>query len=208
MQKDPFNVIVAGVGGQGNVVSSLLLGSALVDDGYKVTIGETYGASQRGGSVMSHLRVSRSRQYGPLIPPGFADAVIALEPSEAARVLGKYGNPETVGIINTRPVYPVDVIGGLLQYPKREALYAKIDSLCRRAYFVDATEHALELGNPVLANIMMLGAVAAAGIIPLHEEGLARAISDHIGQDKVEINLKAFRTGRSLIREPSYRRPA
>jgi len=93
--KDPYNVIVAGVGGQGNVVGSQLIGAMLVDMGYRVTIGETYGASQRGGSVMSHLRISKARQYGPLIPPRSADLVIALEPSEAARVLGRYGNPLT-----------------------------------------------------------------------------------------------------------------
>lgn len=205
MQKDPFNVIVAGVGGQGNVVGSQLLGAFLVDAGYKVTIGETYGASQRGGSVMSHLRISRSRQYGPLIPPGAADLVIALEPSEAARVLGKYGNPETIGLVNSRPVYPVDVIGGLLNYPDREALFAKIRSLCRYAYFVDATEEALKLGNPILANIMTLGAVTAAGIIPITEEGLARAVSDHIGPDKVEINLKAFAVGKGLTAGYAFR---
>lgn len=86
MTKDPYNVIVTGVGGQGNVLASQLIGSVMVELGYKVTIGETYGASQRGGSVMSHLRISKNRQYGPLIPPKCADLVIALEPSEAARV--------------------------------------------------------------------------------------------------------------------------
>ncbi|MDQ1239303.1 MAG: indolepyruvate ferredoxin oxidoreductase, beta subunit, partial [Thermodesulfobacteriota bacterium] len=73
--KEPFNVVIAGVGGQGNVLASLLVGAVLVDNGYKVTIGETYGASQRGGSVMSHVRISQGRQYGPLIPPGMADLV-------------------------------------------------------------------------------------------------------------------------------------
>src|SRR5512139_2469372 len=95
MNKDPYNVIVAGVGGQGNVLSSQLIGTVLVNEGYKVTIGETYGASQRGGSVMSHVRISRKRQCGPLIPPRSADLVIALEPSEAARVLSRYGNRTT-----------------------------------------------------------------------------------------------------------------
>ena len=117
MLKDPYNIVVTGVGGQGNVVASQLIGAMLVEKGYKVTIGETYGASQRGGSVMSHVRISKKQQYGPLIPPRRGDLVIALEPSEAARVLSKFGNPDIVCIVNTRPVHPVDVISGDLPCP-------------------------------------------------------------------------------------------
>ena len=108
MNQDPYNVVVCGVGGQGNVVASQLMGAILVGQGFKVTIGETYGASQRGGSVMSHVRISRTLQLGPLMPPRAAHLVIALEPSEAARVLAQFGNPETVSVVNTRPVHPVD----------------------------------------------------------------------------------------------------
>jgi len=197
--KDPYNVIVAGVGGQGNVVGSQLIGAMLVDMGYRVTIGETYGASQRGGSVMSHLRISKARQYGPLIPPRCADLVIALEPSEAARVLGRYGNPDTVGVVNSRPVYPVDVISGVLSYPPADELLQTVESLCAKTYVLEATERALELGNPILANIIMIGAVAAAGLLPITEEGLEQAIREHMSADKVDINLTAFRIGGEMV---------
>ncbi|MCA1960576.1 MAG: indolepyruvate oxidoreductase subunit beta [Desulfomonile sp.] len=197
--KDPYNVIVAGVGGQGNVVGSQLIGAVLVNSGYRVTIGETYGASQRGGSVMSHLRISKTRQYGPLIPPRSADLVIALEPSEAARVLGKYGNPGTVGVVNSRPVYPVDVISGVLSYPPTDELLQAVDSLCAKMYVLDATERALELGNPILANIIMIGAVATAGLLPITESGLEQAIRELMSDDKVSINLTAFRLGGEMV---------
>jgi len=197
--KDPYNVIVAGVGGQGNVVGSWLMGSLLVDLGYRVTIGETYGASQRGGSVMSHLRISKVRQYGPFIPPRSADLVMALEPSEAARVLGQFGNPGTVSVVNTRPVYPVDVISGVLSYPVVEELLDIVQSLCARSYLVDATTRALELGNPILANIIMIGAVSGAGLLPFTEEALESAIRENMTADKVEINLMAFRLGRQMV---------
>lgn len=197
--KDPYNVIVAGVGGQGNVVGSQLMGSVLVDLGYRVTIGETYGASQRGGSVMSHLRISKVRQYGPLIPPRSADLVMALEPSEAARVLGQYGHPNTVGVVNTRPVYPVDVISGVLSYPEIDQLLQMVESLCARTYILDATLRALELGNPILANIIMIGAVSAAGLLPITESGLELAIREHMSADKVDINLTAFRLGGEMV---------
>ncbi|MEW6351893.1 MAG: indolepyruvate oxidoreductase subunit beta [Thermodesulfobacteriota bacterium] len=199
MKRDPFNVVVSGVGGQGNVLASLIIGAVLVDSGYKVTIGETYGASQRGGSVMSHVRISRTEQYGPLIPPGAADLVVALEPTEAARVLAQLGNPETVAVVNTRPVYPVDVIAGDVSYPEVNELFEKIRSLSRRSYFLNATEKALELGNPILANIILIGAVAGAGLLPISEEGLCKAIVDYLSRDKVDINKRAFLAGMEMV---------
>ncbi|MCX5873694.1 MAG: indolepyruvate oxidoreductase subunit beta [Deltaproteobacteria bacterium] len=198
MEKDPYNVVVAGVGGQGNVLGTQLLGAVLVDQGYKVTIGETYGASQRGGSVMSHMRVSMTDQYGPLIPPRCADLVIALEPSEAVRVLAQYGNPNTVTVVNTRTIFPVDVTSGNLAYPEKDALMAKIIALSKKAFFLEATEKALELGNPILANIIMIGAVSGAGILSITEVELAKAIRENISSDKVDVNLKAFAIGKEM----------
>jgi len=84
-KKEAYNLIITGVGGQGNVLSSQLIGQAFVSKGYYATIGETYGASQRGGSVMSHIRISSEKQLSPLIPKGMADIVVALEPLEALR---------------------------------------------------------------------------------------------------------------------------
>lgn len=200
MDKDFFNVIVTGVGGQGNVIASLLIGAMLVDQGYRITIGETYGASQRGGSVMSHVRISRKQQYGPLMPPGTADLVIALEPSEAARVLGTFGNPGTACVVNTRPVQPVDVICGDTAYPDLEQLFEKIRSLSRQSYFVPATEKALELGNPILANIVLIGAVSGAGLLPFSREGLEKAVTDYMSPEKVPINTTAFLSGIDMVK--------
>jgi indolepyruvate ferredoxin oxidoreductase, beta subunit len=199
MEKDPFNIVVTGVGGQGNVLASQLMGSILVDRGYKVTIGETYGASQRGGSVMSHVRISKRRQYGPLIPPRAADLVMALEPSEAVRVLGQFGNPDTVSVVNTRPVYPMDVISGDIPYPPIDRLLDRIRLLSKRAYFLSATEQALELGNPILANIILIGAAAGAGLLPITEQDVVRAVAERMSPDKVEINRRAFRLGAELL---------
>ena len=198
MEKDPYNVVVAGVGGQGNVLGTQLLGAVLVDQGYKVTIGETYGASQRGGSVMSHMRVSKTSQYGPLIPPRGADLVIALEPTEAVRVLAQFGNRNTIAVVNTRPIFPIDVTCGNLSYPEKDALTSKIIALSKRAFFLEATEKALKLGNPILANIIMIGAVSGAGILSITELELANAIRENISSDKVDVNLKAFAIGKQM----------
>ena len=101
---DPYNVIITGVGGQGNVMASRVLGNMLSVKGLQITIGETFGASQRGGSVMSHLRISAGSTWSPQIPEGCAHMVVALEPIEALRVLMVYGNPQ-----NQSPLqYPSD----------------------------------------------------------------------------------------------------
>jgi len=197
--KEPYNIVITGVGGQGNVLASLLVGAVLVEKGYKVTIGETYGASQRGGSVMSHVRVSRIQQYGPLIPPGLADLVIALEPAEAVRVLVQYGYQNTVSVVNTRPVHPVDVISGSMEYPSLDALFERIESLSKKAYFVGATETALELGNPILANITLMGAVCGLNLLPIVAEDIEKAVKTYLSSDRVEMNRIAFLAGQQLV---------
>ena len=104
LKNDPYNLIITGVGGQGNVLASRMVGDMLSQLGLYVTIGETFGASQRGGSVMSHLRISAASTFSPQIPKGKAHMIVALEPTEAIRVLLDYGNPEVGVLSNTRPI--------------------------------------------------------------------------------------------------------
>ena len=199
MDKDPCNVIVAGVGGQGNVAGTQLMGVALVDQGYKVTIGDIYGASQRGGSVMSHMRISMAHEYGPVIPERCAHILIALELIEAVRVLARYGNGRTLALVNTRLTCSPDPISGNRESIDRKALISKIKALSGKSYFLDATEKALELGNPILANTIMIGAVSKSGLLPISDQHLEKVIREYIFPDKVEVNLKAYALGKSLL---------
>jgi indolepyruvate ferredoxin oxidoreductase beta subunit len=160
-EKDPFNVIIGGVGGQGNVLASQIIGHILVSQGYVITIGETYGASQRGGAVMSHLRISASDQFSPLVPEGQCHLLVALEPVEALRILGHYGNPEVMALLNTRPIHPLDVISGDVTYPEVSKVVNKIQELSRRVWTLNATEIALEMGDPIFSNMVMLGALSS-----------------------------------------------
>jgi len=193
--KDPLNVIVTGVGGQGNVLVSQLMGRALVRAGYHVTIGETYGASQRGGAVMSHLRISRQAQYGPLIPQGQADVILGLEPVETLRVLGQYGNPSVTAITNSRPVYPLAVAIGTAHYPSVEEIVRALEELSSRAWLINATDIALDLGAAILANIVMVGALVGAGVLPLAAEEFELELQESLPGDRLDLNLKAFRRG-------------
>ena len=196
---DPYNVIITGVGGQGNVMASRVLGNMLSVKGLQVTIGETFGASQRGGSVMSHLRISADATWSPQIPEGRAHMVVALEPIEALRVLMVYGNPKTKVLCNTRAIQPVSVICGDSDYPSLGFLKQSILELTENAWFVDATEAALKLGNPIYGNIMMIGALAAIGDLPLEREDFRTVISKTMAPEKTEVNLSAYDTGARMI---------
>jgi indolepyruvate ferredoxin oxidoreductase beta subunit len=197
--KDPLNIIITGVGGQGNVLLSQLAGKALVRNGYHATIGETYGASQRGGAVMSHLRVSREKQYGPLIAQGQADIVLGLEPLETMRVLAQYGNPDVIVVSNSRPIFPPAVSSGDAEYPTPEQIGGALEQLSRKAWLVDATDIALEMGAPILANIIMMGALVGTGMLPLGPESFERELAESLKRDRLDINIKAFRRGLALV---------
>lgn len=195
LPKDPYSIIISGVGGQGNVMASRVLANMLVRRGFCITIGETFGASQRGGSVMSHIRVSANATWSPQIPKGKADVVVTLEPIEAIRVLMTYGNPDIQVLTNTRPIYPVGVISGELAYPSMEEIQDSIKDLSAHSWFVDATEEAIKMDNPILGNIIMIGAVAGIGVLPVDREDFSEVIKENLPAGTLDINLKAFDVG-------------
>jgi len=201
MEKDPWNMIIAGVGGQGNVLASQILGQMLVTEDFYVTIGETYGLSQRGGSVMSHLRISRKDQFSPLIPKGTCDFVMGLEPTEALRVLQQFGNPNVQLLINTRPIYPMDVIAGNATYPEVDTVLEKIHKLSQKVWTINATEIALEMGDPIFSNMVMIGAFSDLELLPVNRPGFQEVIEDVLPAKKLTSNLDAFDRGREAIKE-------
>jgi indolepyruvate ferredoxin oxidoreductase beta subunit len=201
LSKDPFNIIIGGVGGQGNVLASQILGEILVSQGYVITIGETYGASQRGGAVMSHLRISTKDQFSPLIPEGQCDLLVSLEPVEGLRILDIYGNPRVMTLVNTRPIHPMDVISGNATYPEVSKVISKIKELSRRVWTLNATEIALEMGDPIFSNIVMLGALCAIDVLPMNRQGFESIIRDLLPSRLLEENLKAFDKGREVVQE-------
>jgi len=200
--KDPLNVIITGVGGQGNVMISLTIGSALVRQGYVVTVGETYGASQRGGPVMSHLRVSDDTQYSPLILEGQADVILGMEPSETLRILGKYGNPKMVTLFNPRPIYSIDVISSDAEYPDLDKLTQMIKGLSAKTWMVNATEEAEKMGRPIVANTILIGSLVGLGVLPLDREAMMVELKDRFPK-AFELNMKAFDRGMELIKGQS-----
>jgi indolepyruvate ferredoxin oxidoreductase beta subunit len=197
LSADPLNIVVCGVGGQGNILVARLVGRSLAKRGYLVTIGETYGASQRGGDVMSHIRLSTRRKYGPLIPPCCAHIVLGLEPLETLRMLVDYGNPEVATIANTRPILPVTVGMGVAEYPDYDELRRAITELSGQVWFVDATEMALELGSVRLTNVVMLGALIGSSLLPVTAAQVEEETGERFSGDALGPILEAFRKGLS-----------
>ena len=198
---ETYNLIITGVGGQGNVLTSQLIGQALVNRGYFVTIGETYGMAQRGGSVMSHIRIARKKQLPPLIPKGKGGIIVALEPVEALRVLEAYGNPHAVVLVNTHPIYPIDVTTGNALYPDFKEIRKALEGHSRKICSIDATEKAIKLGSPILANMIMIGALLSLKLIPVNIEEFRKNLSNRFTQRRFEINAKAIETGEKMIQE-------
>jgi len=199
LYKDPVNLIVSGVGGQGNVMVSLVLGNALVAEGYFITIGETYGASQRGGSVMSHVKISTEKQFSPLIAEGRADIIVGMEPVETLRMLKQFGNLNVITIVNPRPIHAVDLIGsGVGGYPDVQKLLEQIKDLSAKTYVVHATDEAQKMGNPMLANMILIGALLKSGLLPLDEAALGPVIKEMFPK-AVADNTKALKAGMELV---------
>jgi indolepyruvate ferredoxin oxidoreductase beta subunit len=199
LKHDPYNLIITGVGGQGNVLASRMVGDMLSLEGLAVTIGETFGASQRGGSVMSHLRASALESQSPQIPKGRAHMVISLEPIEALRVLREYGSPAVKVIANMRPVHPIGVICGNQTYPDHDWIARWLDDLSEKTWLMNTTREAARLGNPIYSNVMMVGALSATNELPITASAFETVIRRRMPQDKVDLNLEAFEIGRRMV---------
>ena len=195
MKFDPLNIVICGIGGQGNVLASEVVGSAMNDRGYHVAVGETYGASQRGGSVMSHVRVSADKEMSVLIPSGEAHIIIGFEPLETLRMARKYAGPDTMIVYDPRPVYPLGVLQGIQTYPAMEDITEEIRSLSAAAYAVPAADIAMEVGDSRSANIALLGAFTQLPDSPLSREDLEKILTQRFRGAVLELNQRAFAMG-------------
>ncbi len=197
MYKLPINIVVAGVGGQGNVLFSQLIAWAAITKGWQVTVGETFGASQRGGPVMSHVRVGEEK-LGPLVPMRRAHILLGFEPIETLRVGAKYLSPESSVIMNIRPLYPAEVLSGLLEYPDISRVAEIVRKMCRNFWSLNAVELAEKAGSPRVMNTVMLGVLAGTELTPLKTEDYRHTVSRHVKRWR-EANIRAFDFGLAAV---------
>ena len=192
-----FDLVIAGVGGQGNILATQVIAQCAMDAGFNVANTETKGAAQRGGSVTSHVRISDKIIYSPLVPHGQAEVLLGFEPLEALRFIGLMSHKGTF-VINTSPVPTILSNIKVDTYPSIDQLISDIEKRNLVGYFINATQEAKEIGGVLLTNVIILGAFSKVCDIIPHEALLDKLLTlvdeKHHQQDRL-----AFLRGRELI---------
>lgn len=190
-----LDLLITGVGGQGAILASDIIGKAAVVSGLSIRAAETHGMAQRGGSVVNHIRLGTD--LGSMIPKKGADIMLALEPMEAVRYLDFLKDGGVI-IVNTHPIIPVTVTSGLAKYPDvQEILDVLSEKYVVKA--VNANELAYEAGSRLAMNVVMVGAVS--GYLPIPKEALLESVKALVPKKTIEINVRAFEMGRGKIEE-------
>ena len=187
---DRSNIMIVGVGGQGSLLASKLLGRVLLGRGYDVKVSEVHGMSQRGGSVVTYVRYGE-KVYSPVIDAGEADLIISFELLEAARYLPYLKKGGKV-VVNTQKIAPMPVITGAAEYPQN--LEEKMAALGVSLDAFDALSLAEEAGTAKAVNIVLMGRVSR--LFPFSEEEWLEALKASVPAKLLEVNQKAFRLGR------------
>jgi indolepyruvate ferredoxin oxidoreductase, beta subunit len=190
-----MNLLVTGVGGQGVVLASDIIGETAVAAGFDVKKTDTLGMAQRGGSVVSHIRLAQ-KVWSPLIKEGEADLLLAFEKLEAAR-WSHFIRPGAVAIINTYEQPPLSVSLGQEKYPTDNDIAAALKRRTDKIYFIDGNKLVKELGNVRTLNVLMLGCFSV--FAPMEIAVWQESISRHLPENIRDINLKAFELGRKEI---------
>jgi indolepyruvate ferredoxin oxidoreductase beta subunit len=189
--KDKINIILTGVGGQGVITAANILGKAVLNAKINVFVSEVHGMAQRGGSVNCSVRMGEAS--GALVASGTADAIVSTEPIEALRYI-RYSNKNTKIITGIAPVIPFTVSVGTEAYPDIKAVFNELNNY-GKLFKIDALKIAKDAGALITKNIVMLGALSAADVLPFESEILLETILENIPEKFRDINKKAFEGG-------------
>jgi indolepyruvate ferredoxin oxidoreductase beta subunit len=186
-----FDLVIVGVGGQGAILASDIIGKAAVAEGLPVTASETHGMAQRGGAVENHVRIGC--KYGSLIEPGRADCLMSMEPLEALR-FARYIKQDGVAVVNTEKIVPVTVYSHKIPFPELDQIIEIMENITPNVKAANYTELAKKAGAAQALNVAMIGAVSK--YMPLKVETLKDVIAKSVPPKTVNVNLKAFDLGR------------
>ena len=190
MSKETKNIMIVGVGGQGSLLASKILGSLLLNEGYDVKVSEVHGMSQRGGSVVTYVRYGE-HVYSPIIDEGEADCIVSFELMEAARWL-KYLKKDGQIVTNTQQIDPMSVVLGAEEYP--ENLVEKMKEKGVKVDALDCLSLAEKAGNIKAVNVVLLGRLSHYFDLP--EESWIKALENNVPAKLLDINKKAFQYGK------------
>ena len=196
-----YNILLGGVGGQGLMLLSGVIGEACVSSNLKVVTSEQHGLAQRSGSISAHIRIGDA--YSPLIPYGSADMIISMEAMEALRNI-EYLKPGGIVITSSRLLHPVIETSTIVNkrsenipYVTLEQITDQIRKVTENIKLLDAQKLAKEAGNPRTENIILLGAASATENFPIPKEAIIKAIRKTVPERTIEVNLKAYELGYS-----------
>ncbi len=190
-----IDLLITGVGGQGNILASDIVSEIAMAEGYDVKKTDTLGMAQRGGSVISHVRIGQ-KVYSPLIKEGGVDILLAFEKLEGVR-WGSYLRPDGIAILNNHAVPPLSVNLGVDEYPSDEKVMQILGQRTNQIYLVEGTRRTIELGNVRTLNIFMLGCLSV--FLPFKVNAWQDAIAQHLPEKLRKINNTAFETGHKEI---------
>jgi len=195
-----FNLLLAGVGGQGILLAAETLGAAAVHEGFNVRVSEIHGAAQRGGSVVSNIRIGE-KALAPTTVEGTADMILGLEPIETLRNI-KFASEKTLVLMSNEIVVPTGVYlrAEETTLPTLKAIIEKIELFTRNVLIIEALDLAKKAGSVLTQNIVLIGGLAATGKLPIKTETLKKTVEELVPSKYRMINLKAFELGYDYVK--------
>lgn len=194
--KSIYKIYVAGVGGQGIIRVSTIIGEAAMKKGLNAVMSELHGMAERGGIVTSEVKIGNASSA--LIQKGNADLLLALEPVEALRSLDKVG-PNTTAIVNSAPIIPFTVSLGISSYPEVSQITTELKDRIANLFVLDGLDLARKAGDLITLNVVMLGAAAAIPGFPVEKELLLASMKETLPASTIEVNSAAFESGYETI---------
>ncbi|MDD4028355.1 MAG: indolepyruvate ferredoxin oxidoreductase subunit beta [Caldisericia bacterium] len=192
-----FNIVMCGVGGQGTVLASKIIAQTAIRKSMNTRVGETHGMSQRGGTVISHVRIG-SEVYGALIPEAQGDCMLAFEPVESLRYMN-YIRKGAYIVLNEHPIVPTSVNAGMATYPSFEEVKKELQRATDNIIHTDASKIATETGGIISLNMVILGMFSQIPTCPFSAEDLKQSIEELVKPKFVELNLAAFDKGTTVL---------
>lgn len=198
-----FNMVLAGVGGQGILLAAEILGTAAIKEGLNVRVSEIHGMAQRGGAVVSTVRIGE-KVFAPTVLDGQADVLLGFEPFETLRNLN-FASEKTLVIMSKEKIPPPELTAKMMPYPSLKEVEEKIRIFTKNLIIVDAAKLAKEAGSSLAQNVILLGALAATEKVPIKTESLLDAIRELIPAKYLDINVKAFKLGYEFVKKTAFK---
>lgn len=198
MSENNYSIYICGVGGQGIIKTSTIIGEAVMNEGYNVVMSEIHGMSQRGGSVSTELKIGDFKSS--ILENHTADMILGFEPSEVIRGLHK-ANKDTYLVFNTTPVVPAQLASSKQSYPNVDSMINVLKQNFNNVHPVDGNNYAKEAGSILSLNMALLGSAVAVKSFPISKDLVIDAMKNNLKEKYHKMNIKAFELGYNAVKQ-------